>query len=141
MLPTPESSQIRPSRSSRKRILQSDGTFSQFFHSQADSNPLPEYIENIPKRRRRLSFEVYQDSLIPLESPKLGDSRDIDESQISPQDSLLEEIMPNSDVSQLTTRQPLVDIDTNILIPRYLLECLKPDLLVSWSCVKKWQEN
>jgi len=89
MLPTPEPSQVRPNRGSRKRILQPDSTFSQSFYSQADLNP----IENTPKRRRRLSFEVYQDSLVSLESPKSGDSRDINESQIAPQDSLLEEII------------------------------------------------
>jgi hypothetical protein len=148
MLPTPEPSQIRPRRGSRKRILQPDGTFSQSFYSQADLNPLVEYIENTPKRRRRLSFEVYEDSLISLESPKLGDSRDINESQIAPQDSLLEEIIPNSDIllnesnsDQSATRPPLVDIDTNIPTPKHLLECLKPNLPISWSCVKKWQEN
>src|SRR5271155_3460028 len=133
MLPTPEPSQVRPSRGSRKRILQSDGTFSQSFYSQADLNP----IENTPKRRRRLSFEVYQDSLISLESPKLGDSRDINESQIAPQDSLLEEIISD----QSATRPPLVDINTNIPTPKHLLECLKPNLPISWSCMKKWQEN
>src|SRR5271154_7571516 len=137
MLPTPEPSQIRSSRGSRKRILQSDGTFSQSFYSQADLNPPVEYIENTPKRRRRLSFEVYQDSLISLESPKLGDSRDINESQIASQDSLLEEIIPD----QSATRPPLVDINTNIPTPKHLLECLKPNLPISWSCVKKWQEN
>ena len=98
ILPTPEHSQMRPSRSSRKRLLQSDGTFSESFYSQADSNPLLEYIENTPKRRRQLSFIVYQDSSIPLESSKLGDSRDINKSQIAPQYSLLEEIIPNSDI-------------------------------------------
>ena len=148
MLPTPEPSQIRSNRGSRKRILQSDGTFSQSFYSQADLNPLVEYIENTLKRRRRLSFEVYEDSLISLESPKLGYSRDINESQIAPQDSLLEEIIPNSDIllndsnsDQSATRPPLVDINTNIPTPKHLLECLKPNLLISWSCVKKWQEN
>ena len=137
MLPTPEPSQVRPSRGSRKRILQPDGTFSQSFYSQADLNPLVEYIENTPKRRRRLSFEVYQDSLVSLESPKSGDSRDINESQIAPQDSLLEEII----LDQSATRPSLVDINTNISTPKHLLECLKPDLPINWSCVKKWQDN
>jgi len=137
MLPTPEPSQVRPSRGSRKRILQPDGTFSQSFYSQADLNTPVEYIENTPKRRRRLSFEVYQDSFISLESPKLGDSSDINESQIAPQDSLLEEIIPD----QSATRPPLVDIDANIPTPKHLLECLKPDLPINWSCVKKWQDN
>src|SRR5271154_1516874 len=127
MLPTPEPSQVRPSRGSRKRIIQPDSTFSQSFYSQADLNARVEYIKNTPKRRRRLSFEVYQDSLVSLESPKLGDSSDINESQIAPQDSLLEEIIPD----QSATRLPLVDIDTNILTPKYLLECLKPDLPIN----------
>jgi len=145
MLPTPEPSQVRPNRGSRKRILQSDGTFSQSFYFQADLNPPVEYIKNTPKRRWRLSFEVYEDSLVSLESPKLGYSRDINESQIASQDSQSEEIISNSSFlfnsDQSAIRPPLVDIDTNLPTPKYLLECLKPNLPISWSYIKKWQEN
>ena len=70
-----------------------------------------------------------------LESPKLGDSRDINESQIASQDSQSEEIISNSSFlfnsDQSAIRPPLVDIDTNLPTPKYLLECLKPNLPIS----------
>ena len=105
MLPTPEPSQTRPSRTSRKRILQSDGTFSQSFYTHDESQsltPLFEYIEPPSKRRRGLSFEVFQDPIPALESPQRGDSNDIFETQNGVSHSLLDHEKPSEECTTIS---------------------------------------
>jgi hypothetical protein len=142
MLPTPEPSQTRPSRTSRKRILLSDGTFSQSFYTHDESQrstPVFEYIEPPSKRRRGLSFEVFQDPIPVLESPQRDDSNDLFGTQ---RPSQLHSQQPSQQSSECTTiRQPLLDISPNITRPRYILDCIKPNALISWTSVKKWQKD
>jgi hypothetical protein len=133
MLPTPEPSQKRPSRTSRKRVLQSDGTFSQFENDLSQSTLLPESIRPL-KRLRRLSFQVLPDPAIYLESSQRRDSKDIVGSEIGSQNSPTEDNKPlNTQASvsvqePLAVRKPLAPIDINVSSTRYIKECLKPDL-------------
>ena len=144
MLPTPEPSQNRPSRTSRKRILQSDGTFSQSFYDKNDLSQftlLPESIVS-SKRRRKLSFQVLPDPAIYLEYSQREDSKYIAGFEIGLPDSSTEyDKSPLNTQESVSIREPLASIDTNVSSIRYIKECLKPDLTLHWASVKKWQKN
>ena len=140
MLPTPEPSQTRPSRTSWKRILQSDSIFSQSFYSHNDLSQSSYIVPS--KRRRNLSFEVLPDPAIYLESSQCEDSRNIVGSGIRLLDSPTEynESLLNTQ-EPVSIRKPFTSIDTNIPFTRHMKECLKPDLTLHWASVKKWQKN